>query len=135
MSYEKLIISGNLGADPELKFLEDGTAVTNLSIAVNKKRKDAQKTTTWFRVSLFGKQAEVVCEYLKKGSKVLAECSNLRVSTYTTKKGESAASLEATAERIVFLDSASDVPVGEDHTNTVEQPNNGAAEAVGDIPF
>lgn len=51
MSYEKLTIVGNLGQDPELRHLEDGTAVTNLSVAVNKKR-NGQKSTTWFRVSV-----------------------------------------------------------------------------------
>src|SRR5258707_1403224 len=130
MSYEKLIISGNLGQDPELRFTKDGTPVTDLSIAVNKKLKDGQQLTTWFEVSVFGKQSEAVCEYLKKGSKVLAECGYLHMSPYITKNGKPAASLKATAERIVFLDSA------EDHTNGVSQPNNGkAAEEVSDIPF
>jgi len=130
MSYEKPIITGNLGADPTLTFTKDGTAVTNLSVAVNKKRKDGQRTTTWCEVSVFEKQAEVVCEYLKKGSKVLAECSSLRVSLYIAKDGKPAASLNATAERVVFLDSA------QDHTNGVSQANNGqAAEEVSDIPF
>ena len=129
MSYEKLIIEGNLGQTPELRFTKDGTAVTTLSVAVNKKLKDGQRTA-WFEVTVFEKQAEVVCEYLKKGSKVLVECSNLRASAYLTKKGEPAASLNATAERVVFLDSA------EDHTNGVSQPNDGkAAEEVSDIPF
>ena len=105
MSYEKLTIVGNLGQEPELRHLEDGTAVTNLSVAVNRKR-SGEKTTTWYRVSCWQNTAETSCKYLKKGSKVLVEGSNLRVNQYTTKDGKPAASLELTAERVVFLDSA-----------------------------
>ncbi len=104
MSYEKLTIVGNLGQDPELRYLQDGTAVTNLSVAVNKKRQ-GQKVTTWYRVSVFNIGAENVCKFLKKGSKVLVEGSSVRVSLYTAKDGKPAASLEVTAERVVFLDS------------------------------
>ncbi len=104
MSYEKLTIVGNLGQDPELRYLQDGTAVTNLSVAVNRKRQ-GQKVTTWYRVSVFNTGAENVCKFLKKGSKVLVEGSSVRVSLYTAKDGKPAASLEVTAERVVFLDS------------------------------
>src|ERR1700690_3435638 len=120
MSYEKLTIVGNLGQDPELRHLEDGTAVTNLSVAVNKKR-NGQKSTTWFRVSLFRVGAENVCRFLKKGSKVLVEGSNLRVNVYMTKDGKPASSLEFTADRVVFLDSP------EESTTNGEDAN--------DIPF
>ncbi len=120
-SYEKLTIVGNLGQDPELRFLEDGTAVTNLSVAVNKKRND-QRITTWYRVSVWQNSAETACKFLKKGSKVLVEGSNLRVNQYTTKDNKPAVSLELTADRVVFLDSAEDGPVT-------------SGEETGDIPF
>ncbi|HLY27888.1 MAG TPA: single-stranded DNA-binding protein [Aggregatilineales bacterium] len=120
MSYEKLTIVGNLGQDLELRQLEDGTAVTNLSVAVNKKR-NGQKRTTWYRVSVFGVSAENACKYLKKGSKVLVEGSNVRVNLYTAKDGTPAASLELTAERVVFLDSAEEGP-STDHDTTDEIP-------------
>jgi single-strand DNA-binding protein len=121
MSYEKLTFVGNLGQDPELRHLEDGTAVTTLSVAVNKKR-NGQKSTTWFRVSSFGSTADNACKYLSKGSKVLVEGSNLRVNVYTTKDGKPAASLELNADRVVFLDSPE------------ESAANGEATD-GDIPF
>ena len=124
MSYEKIILVGNLGQDPELRYLEDGTAVCTISVAVNKKRQD-DKLTTWYRVSVWRGSAENVCKYLKKGSKVLVEGSNLRVSLYETKEGESAASLELTADRVVFLDGA---PEGA--TN-----DKGKEKEVEDIPF
>ena len=120
MSYEKLTIVGNLGQDPELRHLEDGAAVTNLSVAVNKKR-NGQRSTTWFRVSLWNGTATSTCQYLKKGSKVLVEGSNLRVNVYTTKDGKPASSLEFTADRVVFLDSP------EESTTTGEDTD--------DIPF
>ena len=123
MSYEKLTIVGNLGQDPELRYLQDGTAVTNLSVAVNKKRQ-GQKVTTWYRVSVFNAGAENVCKYLKKGSKVLVESSNLRVSLYTAKDGKPAASLEVTAERVVFLDSPEETGA-----------TNGGDDAGEDMPF
>jgi single-strand DNA-binding protein len=121
MSYEKLVIVGNLGQDPKLRHLDDGTAVTELSVAVNKKRQ-GQKSTAWFRVSVWNGNAEASCQYLKKGSKVLVEGSNLRVNVYTTKDGKPASSLEFTADRVVFLDSPE------------ESATNGEATDA-DIPF
>src|SRR5258708_38493786 len=114
-SYEKLILVGNLGQDPELRFLDDATAVINLSIAVNKKRGE-QRTTTWYRVSVWNGSAESASKFLKKGSKVLVEGSNLRVSQFTPKDGKPAVSLDITADRVVFLDSAeeSSTPNGEE---------------------
>ena len=118
MSYEKLTIVGNLGQDLELRHLEDGTAVTNLSVAVNKKR-NGQKITSWFRVSVFGSSAENACKYLKKGSKVLVEGSNLRVNLYTAKDNKPAASLELSADRVVFLDSAEESTTNGEETDDI----------------
>ena len=130
MSYEKLIIEGNLGWDPKLGTTHDGGPVTDIAVAVNKKIKDGQEFATWFEVTLYGKDAENACKYLHKGSKVLVECRNLYASPYMTKQGKPAATLKATADRVVYLDSA------EGHTNGVTEPNNGqAAEEVFDIPF
>lgn len=74
--YQQTIIMGNLGRDPEMRYLPDGTAVTNMSVATNKKWTDkgtgeAREITTWFRVAVWGRQAEPVAEYLKSGSMVL----------------------------------------------------------------
>jgi len=75
--YQQLVIVGNLGRDPEMRYTPSGTPVTNLNIATNRKYNDASgnpvKETTWFRVSVFGKQAEACAQYLKKGSAVLVE--------------------------------------------------------------
>ena len=120
-SYEKLILVGNLGQDPELRYLDNGTAVTSLSVAVNKKHGD-QRTTTWYRVSVWNGSAESASKFLKKGSKVLVEGSNLRVSQFTTKDGKPAVSLDVTADRVVFLDSA-------------EENSTPSGEASGELPF
>lgn len=128
MSYEKLIIEGNLGRDPDLRHTQDGTtAVTTISVAVNKKR-NGEKATSWYSVSVWGGQAESVCEYLKKGSKVLVEGTNLRVNQYTGKDGKSVATIELTAERVVFLDSAED-------SNGNGNGGNADGKPEADIPF
>ncbi len=75
--YQQIIIVGNLGRDPEMRYTPSGTPVTSLNVATNRKYtgSDGQvvKETTWFRVSVFGKQAEACAQYLKKGSSVLVE--------------------------------------------------------------
>ena len=76
--FQKLIIAGNLGSDPEMRYLPNGQAVTNFSMASNRKWTDKatgeiQKETTWFRVSVWGAQAEAANQYLVKGRQVLIE--------------------------------------------------------------
>lgn len=74
--YQSLTLVGNLGGDPELRYTQGGSAVTNFNLAVNRRwNKDGQKMeeTTWFRVSVWGPQAEAANTYLSKGSQVLVE--------------------------------------------------------------
>ena len=76
--YQKIIIVGNLGRDPEMRYMSDGTAVTNLNIASNRSWTDrasgeTREETTWFRVSVWGRQAETANQYLSKGRQVLVE--------------------------------------------------------------
>ena len=75
--YQKVIIVGNLGRPPEMRFTPSGQAVTNLNVATNNQYTNAQgervKETTWWRVSVWGKQAESCNQYLQKGSSVLIE--------------------------------------------------------------
>src|SRR5512143_3880081 len=75
--YQQTVIVGNLGRDPEMRHTANGTPVTSLNVATNRRYtgNDGQvvKETTWFRVSVFGKQAEACAQYLKKGSSVLVE--------------------------------------------------------------
>ena len=79
-SVNKVIIVGNLGADPESRYLPSGEAVANIRVATTEKWKDKasgemKEATEWHRISFFGRQAEIVGEYLKKGSQVYVEGS------------------------------------------------------------
>lgn len=111
--YQKTIIAGNLGRDPESRYMQSGEMVCNFSVAVNGYRK-GEKTTTWFRVSAFGKQAETCNQYLRRGSKVLVE-GRLNADpasggprVWTAQDGAPKASFEITAETVRFLSSAGD---------------------------
>ncbi|MCG2767411.1 MAG: single-stranded DNA-binding protein [Anaerolineae bacterium] len=105
--YEKVIIVGNLGRDPEMRYTPSGKAVTNLNVATNRRWTNAegqtQDETTWFRVAVWGKQAETCNQYLSKGSQVLIEGDRIKARAYKNRDGEPAASLEVTAFRVRFL--------------------------------
>lgn len=113
--YCKIILAGNLGRDPEMRYSPNGDAVTNLNVAVNRKYTDKSgqpvKETTWFRVSVWGKQAEACNQYLKKGSAVLVE-GRLQADKatggpriFTRQDGTPGSSFEITAETVRFLSS------------------------------
>lgn len=90
-SINKVIIVGNLGGDPETRYLPSGDAVTTISVATTDRYKDKQtgeqrEATEWHRISFFGKLAEIAGQYLKKGSQVYVEGS-LRTKKYTDKDG------------------------------------------------
>ncbi|MEM7125001.1 MAG: single-stranded DNA-binding protein [Chloroflexota bacterium] len=107
--YCNLVLVGNLGGEPEMKYLNSGTPVTNFSVAVNRKWRDAngdtQEQVTWFRVAVWNKLAEVCSEYLVKGSKVLIEADRVEASAFINNNGEAQGSLEVTAKSVKFLDS------------------------------
>ena len=121
-SFNKVMIVGYLGRDPELRYTTQGTPVCDFSIATTERRKDKsgemQELTTWFRVSLFGRQAEVASQYLTKGRQVYVE-GQLSQREWTDKDGASRTSLEVRGTDIQFLSPASEgdqvqvqVPVG-----------------------
>ena len=144
--FQKLIIAGHLGSDPEMRYMPNGQAVTNLSVATNRKwtnkaTGEIQKETTWFRVSVWGKQAEAANEYLSKGSKVLIE-GRLKPDPDTgsprifrRSNDMAGASYEVAALRVQFLDSngngngngSEGVPYNEDGTP--------AGQEADEIPF
>ena len=114
--YNKLVVVGYLGNDPEMRYMADGTAVTNFSLATNRRwaertTGEMQEETTWYRISVWGKQAEAVNQYLGKGRQVLVE-GRLRPDAhtgsprlYTRQDGTVGASFEVTAEVVRFLGS------------------------------
>lgn len=107
-SFNKIIIIGHLGRDQEMRYTPQGTAVSNFSIATSERRKDRsgemQEMTTWFKVSVWGKQAEAVSPYLLKGRQVYVE-GRLRTEEYTDRDGNKRISLEVTASDIQLLGS------------------------------
>lgn len=116
MSYQSITIVGNLGRDPEMRYLENGQAVTNLNVATNRRWTDkttgeAREEVTWFRVSVWGRQAEAANEYLQKGRQVLVEGrispdpSTGSPRLFTRQDGSVGASFEIVASRVQFLGS------------------------------
>lgn len=111
--YHTIIVVGNLGRDPEMRYTPSGQAVTNLNVATNRQYTASDgnqvKETIWFRVSTWGKTAESCNQYLKKGSKVLIEgrlnpdpaTGSPRV--FTRQDGTSGAAFEITAQMVKFL--------------------------------
>lgn len=110
MSFNKIIVIGNLGRDPELRYTPQGSAVCNFSIATNEKKRDKagdlQDVTTWFRVTLWNKQAENASKYLTKGSSVYIE-GRLRVEEWADKDGKNRFTLEVNATDMQFLSGGS----------------------------
>jgi single-strand DNA-binding protein len=110
MSYQKLIIIGNLGRDPEMRYTVDGKPVTSFSVATSRKYNDNEETT-WFRVSVWGNQAESCNQYLHKGSKVLVEGrldpdkATGAPKVFQKKDGSWGASYEVFADTVRFLSS------------------------------
>jgi single-strand DNA-binding protein len=110
--FHKVILVGNLGRDPEMRYTPSGQAVTNLSVATNRVYTDSSgnqvKQTTWFRVSVWGKQAEACHQYLRKGRPVLVEGhlngdDNGNPRIWTAQDGTPRASFEVTAQMVRFL--------------------------------
>lgn len=105
----KVILIGNLGADPETRFMPSGGAVTNIRLATSESWKDKQsgqmqERTEWHRVVFFNKLAEIAGEYLKKGSKVYVEGS-LRTRKWQGQDGQDRYSTEIVADQMQMLDS------------------------------
>ncbi len=107
-SVNKVILIGNLGKDPETRYLPSGDAVANFSIATTEKFKDKsgaqQEHTEWHRISFFGRQAEIASEYLKKGSPVYVE-GRIRTRKWQDKEGQDRYTTEVVGDRMQLLGS------------------------------
>ncbi len=140
--YHTIIIVGNVGRDPEMRYTPSGQAVTSFSVATNRKytssNGESVSETTWFRVSAWGKQAEIVNQYLKKGSKVLVEgrltpdkeTGGPRI--WNAQDGAARASFEVTAQTVRFLSSRGESDGGHTAADAGEMA---PAPAEDDIPF
>lgn len=137
--YHTIIIVGNLGRDPEMRYTPSGQAVTNLNVASNRQYTTSDgnpvKETIWFRISTWGKTAENCNQYLKKGSRVLVEgrlnpdpeTGSPRV--FTRQDGTSGAAFEVTAQMVKFLSTRTEDDGGytAGETQSISEPE--------DIPF
>lgn len=107
MTLNKMMIIGNLGADPELRYTPSGKAVTNLRVAVNNRHRgpdgEWQDETQWFRVELWDQAAERAAEQFRKGNKVFAE-GQLRVREYEANDGQKRSSVEIRFARVISLE-------------------------------
>jgi len=111
MSFNKIIIVGNLGRDPELRYTPQGAAVASFSMATNEKRKDAsgeyQDVTTWFKITLWRNQAENAAKYLTKGSPVYIE-GRLRIEEWTDRDNNKRYTLDVQASDMQFIGARQD---------------------------
>ena len=142
MSYQKVIIVGNLGRDPEMRYMPDGTAVTSFSVATNRRwtNQDGSQgeETVWFRVSAWRRLAETTAQYLSKGRQVMVEgrlqpdkaTGGPRV--WTGQDGAPRASFELTADQVVFLSGRGDAAPGGGDGGDAGGPEYGAED---EIPF
>ena len=109
MSFNKVILVGNLGRDPELRYTPQGTPVCSFTMATNERRKDKtgemQDQVTWFKVTLWGRQAETASQYLTKGRPVYIE-GRLRVEEWTDRDGKPRHTLEVNATDMQFIGGA-----------------------------
>ena len=105
----KVMIMGNLGADPEVRYLPSGTAVTNIRVATSESWKDAktgekQERTEWHRITLFNRIGEIAAQYLRKGSKVFIEGS-IRTNKWQDQSGADRYSTDIIASNMQLMDS------------------------------
>ena len=107
MTMNKIIIIGNLGRDPEMRYTPNGQAVTSFSVATNYRYNSAEgeqrEETEWFTISTFGRLAETCNQYLSKGQKVYVD-GRLRSRSYQARDGETRYVLDVNADQVRFLD-------------------------------
>lgn len=101
-SVNKVLIIGHCGRDPELRYMASGDAIANLAVATSYKPKDKEPVTEWHRISFFGRLAEVVGQYVRKGSLVYVE-GRLQTRKYTDKDGVEKYSTDIVAENMQML--------------------------------
>jgi len=136
-SVNKVILIGNLGRDPELRFTPGGTAVANLSVATNEawtdKAGQKQERTEWHRVVVWGKQAQIAGDYLQKGKQIYVEGS-LQTREWNDRDGNKRYTTEVRAMRVVMLGRAEGRATAEGGgPPDIEAPPPGPGDD--DIPF
>ena len=108
MTMNKILIIGNLGSDPEMRYTPNGNPVTSFTVATNRRYRtgdgENREETEWFRISAWNRLAETCNQYLQRGSKVYVE-GRLSSRTYVGYDGETRVSLDVNASEVRFIDS------------------------------
>ncbi|HSG59687.1 MAG TPA: single-stranded DNA-binding protein [Woeseiaceae bacterium] len=140
----KVILVGNLGADPETRYMPSGSAVTNLSIATSETWKDKQtgeqkERTEWHKVAMFNRLAEIAAEYLRKGSQVYIE-GKLRTRKWQDRDGNDRWTTEIIADEMQMLGGrggggGGSMPMSQDSGPSSPPPPAGPDDFDDDIPF
>lgn len=139
----KVILVGNLGQDPDTRYMPSGSAVTNLRIATSEQWKDKQtgeqkERTEWHNVAMFGRLAEIAAEYLRKGSQVYIE-GKLRTRKWQDKQGNDRWTTEVVADEMQMLGGrgggSGPMSSADSGPPSREYPDSGADEFDDDIPF
>lgn len=146
-SVNKVIVIGNLGADPEVRYMPSGGAVTSISVATTESWRDKQsgeqqERTEWHRIVMFNRLGEIAGEYLKKGSKVFIE-GKLRTRKWQDKSGQDRYTTEIVADEMQMLDSRGGMPASSGGYNQApaqqaapqQQPAQAMQDFDDDIPF
>jgi single-strand DNA-binding protein len=135
-SVNKVILIGNLGKDPELRYAPSGSAVASFSLATSEQWKDQegnpQERTSWHNIVVWGKLAEIAAEYLKKGRKVYVE-GRLQYRDYETKDGNKRYVTEVVVNDLVMLGSPRQEGGEKEESGTAAPPS--VSEAKEDLPF
>lgn len=104
--YSRIIVIGNLGRDPEMRYTPSGTPVTNFSVAVNRRRSagggEYVDETDWYRVAVFGRQAEIADQYLSRGMKVLVD-GQPQINTFVGNDGVERTNVEINCDNFQML--------------------------------
>ena len=128
MTMNKILIIGNLGSDPEMRYTPNGNPVTSFSMATNRRYTaadgESREETEWFRISAWNRTAEICNQYLQRGSKVYVE-GRLSSRTYVGGDGETRVSLDVSATDVRFIDSRGT-------GSPSESPSRGNAQSAGD---
>ncbi len=143
--FQTIILAGNLGRDPEMRYTPSGQPVTSFSVATNRQytnnNGETVKETIWFRVSVWGKRAETCNQYLKKGSKVLvegrltADAATGGPRIWNAQDGTARASFEVNAQNVTFLSSRAETEGVMGGGAPVSEEGMAPAGDEGDIPF
>ena len=136
--FQQTMIIGNLGKDPEMRYTQDGTPVTDFTVAVSRRHKDRngqmQEETTWFKVTCWRELAQTVYQYLKKGRQVMV-IGDIKASAYIGQDGQPRVSLELTAREVKFLGNREDGGANANSGGVNAPAGNFAPQTDEELPF